>query len=162
MGAPVPISAVAATTSGGVSLRRRANSADSVPATIYEVTVQKALSQTFTDDLGPELFQEYLGGSGSSVLRTFELLIDKPDDPFWDNTSTSTHENRDAILGLALNDALGINHLLPMVDGECNRRMPYSQRVFLDGFDDVNRFDPSLVEVREVDVCVGPRYSLRS
>jgi penicillin amidase len=80
--------------------------ADSVAATIYEVTVQQALSETFSDDLGPDLFQEYLGGSGSSVLRAFDLLVDKPEDPFWDKTGTPAHENRDAILGLALSDAM--------------------------------------------------------
>jgi penicillin G amidase len=79
---------------------------DSVPATIYEVTVQKALSETFSDELGADLFAEYLGGNGSSVLQAFELLIDKPNDPFWDRTDTPARENRDAILELALNDAL--------------------------------------------------------
>src|SRR5207247_3635064 len=54
-------------------------SANSAAAAIYEVTVQDALSETFSDELGGDLFGEYLDSAGRTTWRAFELLLDKPD-----------------------------------------------------------------------------------
>ncbi len=81
-------------------------SADSVPASIYKVTVQRAISETFYDDLGQDLFQEYAGSNSVAVNRSFELLLDRPDDPFWDRTGTPQKEKRDDILLTSLNSAM--------------------------------------------------------
>jgi penicillin G amidase len=80
--------------------------ADSVVAAIYEVTVQRAISETFGDDMGRELFEQYLGGAGASSLRSLELLLDSPDDPFWDKQGTSAKETRDDVLLSSLNSAI--------------------------------------------------------
>lgn len=79
--------------------------ADSVPATIYEVTVQEALSQTLNDDLGINLLSEYMSTDGAEALRSLELMLDKPDDPFWDRTDTPQKETMNDTLLASLNSA---------------------------------------------------------
>jgi penicillin amidase len=79
--------------------------ADSATAAIYGVFSQRVLSETFSDELGDDIFYEYLAVSGSG-LRSLELLLDKPDDPFWDKTGTSEKERRDDILLSALTGSL--------------------------------------------------------
>jgi penicillin amidase len=81
-------------------------STESVAASIYEATVHTALSETLSDDLGLDLFVEYLGTGGSVVLRSFETLLDKPEDPLWDRSDTPTRESRDAILTRSLEGAV--------------------------------------------------------
>lgn len=81
-------------------------SADSSAASIYEVTVQQALSETLSDDLGTDLFVEYLGGSGSDVLQAFSNLVAHPEDPLWDNSTTPAKESRDDILTSSLTAAV--------------------------------------------------------
>jgi penicillin amidase len=82
-------------------------SAESSAATVYELTVQKALSETYSDDLGFELFVGYLGGSTTYAMRGFELLVDAPNDPFWDREDTSDKvERRDDILLVSFEKAV--------------------------------------------------------
>jgi len=80
--------------------------ADSTTAAIYGVFSQRVLSETFGDELGEDLLIEYLAVGGASGLRSFELLLDKPEDPFWDRTGTSEKEKRDDILLAALTGSL--------------------------------------------------------
>lgn len=81
-------------------------SAESAAAAVYEVTIQTAISETFSDDLGFGLFVEYAGSGGNTALRSLEVLLDKPDDPFWDRTDTPDRERRDDILLRSLNRGL--------------------------------------------------------
>lgn len=80
---------------------------DSPAASIYEVTLNRAFSDTLGDDLGQDLLVEYLGSSGSSVLAAFEGLVNKPGDPFWDDVTTLAKETRDGILTKSLTEAVG-------------------------------------------------------
>ena len=80
-------------------------STDSVAATVYELSVQKAISETYMDDLGEDLFYQYLGEGGNSVLRGFQMLLTKPDDHLWHN-GTAGKETRNDILTKALTDAV--------------------------------------------------------
>lgn len=79
---------------------------DSAAAAIYEVTAQKALSETYSDNLGLDLFGEYLDIEGSTVLQSFEQLLDKPQDPLWDRKETPQKETRDDILLASLTSAV--------------------------------------------------------
>jgi penicillin G amidase len=85
--------------------------ADSVPASIYEITVQQILTRTLSDELQGDdpnhnLFLQYLDGMDSEALWTIQSLMDTPDDPLWDNKQTTEKENRDTILLASLNGAL--------------------------------------------------------
>ena len=80
--------------------------AESAPAAVYEFVARQALTQTFADDLGDNLFASYVR-RGNSPMRALELLLDKPDDPLWDRVDTTQRERRDDTLGLALTAALG-------------------------------------------------------
>lgn len=79
---------------------------DSPEASIYEVTLNRALSDTLRDDLGVDLFDEYVSGSAPGIIQSFAQLFDKPDDPFWDRTDTPAKEKRDDILLSSLNNAV--------------------------------------------------------
>jgi penicillin amidase len=79
---------------------------DSTQAAIYEVTVTKALSETYADELGAPLLAEYIGTAGSISLQGFEALLASPDDPLWDRTTTSATERRDDVLTQSLTDAV--------------------------------------------------------
>ena len=80
--------------------------ANSPAAAIYQVMSQYAISQTLGDDLGAELYLEYIGVNGGAARRTFELLLDKPDDALWDRADTTQKEGRDDILLRSLSAAL--------------------------------------------------------
>jgi len=79
---------------------------DSPAASIYEVTLNRAFSETWGDELGEDLLVEYLGGNASAVLASFGNLVQNPSDPFWDNVTTSAKETRDDILTNSLTDAV--------------------------------------------------------
>ncbi|HEY6075024.1 MAG TPA: penicillin acylase family protein, partial [Anaerolineales bacterium] len=71
---------------------------DSVSAAIYEVFYQKVLSETLSDDLGTDLYAEYLSVEGWGAMQAVAQLLSKPDDPFWDKSGTDQKEKRDDIL----------------------------------------------------------------
>lgn len=79
--------------------------ADSVAASIYEVTYNKILTQTLGDELGSSLFLQYVDGMGGEALNTLENLMDNPNDPLWDRKDTPQVEKRDDIIALSLNQA---------------------------------------------------------
>jgi penicillin amidase len=94
-------------------------SAESTQAAAYEFTMQRAISETFGDELGHTLLGEYVGIAGTTVERSLENLLDKANDPLWDRAvTTATIETRDEILrdslvmavsdmGQALGDNMG-------------------------------------------------------
>jgi penicillin G amidase len=79
---------------------------DSGPAAIYQFTATRAMSETFADELGQELFFGYATTSRSPI-RALELLLDRPDDPIWDRAGTPEKETRDDILVRSLTAGLG-------------------------------------------------------
>jgi penicillin amidase len=78
---------------------------DSAPAAAYEFIMRRTFTETFADELGQQLFLEYVTSSRNPA-RALELLLDKPDDPLWDRTDTPEKENRDAILLRALTGSM--------------------------------------------------------
>jgi penicillin G amidase len=74
---------------------------DSAGSAAYQATWRKVLELTFNDDL-PE---EYWPDGGSRWFEVFRVLIDHPDDPFWDIKGTNEIETADVILQQAMNDA---------------------------------------------------------
>ncbi len=73
--------------------------AESVPAAAYEFVIRNVISETFADELGTNLFGEYVVVGGNSTQRALENLLDSPNDPLWDSTvTTGTKEVRDDIL----------------------------------------------------------------
>lgn len=75
---------------------------NSATASIYEVWYMRALSETFSDELGLELYARYLDANGSEARVSLERLLQTPDDPWWDRTDTPERENRDTILTRSL------------------------------------------------------------
>ncbi|HKP54458.1 MAG TPA: penicillin acylase family protein [Chloroflexia bacterium] len=81
--------------------------ANSTPAAAYEFVMQRAISETFGDELGANLFEEYIVTTGNEAQRALENLLATPDDPLWDSTvTTATKETRNDILLFSLNAAV--------------------------------------------------------
>jgi penicillin amidase len=75
---------------------------DSAAAAYFNATYAAMLALTFRDEI-PEPFWPSGGGRWWVVM---DRLLDDPDDPFWDDTSTSgTVETRDDVLRAALRQA---------------------------------------------------------
>ncbi len=76
--------------------------ADSAPAAFYNAVYRHLLLRTFNDEL-PDGARPDAGDRWFEVVRN---LLDKPDDPYWDDVhTTGTKETRDDILRLAIKDA---------------------------------------------------------
>jgi penicillin amidase len=87
--------------------------ADSAAAAIYEITYHQILTRTLSDDLGrtfsleeTPLLIQYLDTFRGEALMTVANLLDKPDDPLWDDIETQATEKRDDILKAALTGAV--------------------------------------------------------
>ncbi|HEY0069198.1 MAG TPA: penicillin acylase family protein, partial [Chloroflexia bacterium] len=81
---------------------------DSVNAAVYEVFLQRVLTDTLSDDLGRDLFINYLDSVGTESWLAMGDLLAKPDDPLWDRKDTTDKkETRDDILLGSLNGAMG-------------------------------------------------------
>ena len=79
--------------------------ADSSAASIYQVTYLKLVENTFEDELGAELFGEYLGvaaGHHTALAR----IIGEADNPWFDDVTTAGRESRDDILQRSFAEAL--------------------------------------------------------
>ncbi|HLE83502.1 MAG TPA: penicillin acylase family protein [Thermoanaerobaculia bacterium] len=79
--------------------------ADSPGAALYQVWFYFLWSQIFGDELGPELIDDYrfLGIAQAPFLVA---LMAAPDSPWFDDVATPEREDRDAILGRALTEAV--------------------------------------------------------
>ena len=62
---------------------------DSAPAALFMIFWQNLVNNTFQDDL-PEYYHVGVGSGAKEITR---LLINSPDDPWWDDPSTSNQEN---------------------------------------------------------------------
>jgi penicillin amidase len=79
--------------------------ADSVAAAIYQVTYLKLIENTFGDELGGELFEEYLGAENLHHMALARIMEDA-DNPWFDDVTTPQRETRDDILGQSFAQAL--------------------------------------------------------
>src|SRR5579859_4151513 len=59
-------------------------STDSVAATIYEVTREQVLTDTFADELGGSLAGEYLDTASGAANELIYTLLDDPQNAWWD------------------------------------------------------------------------------
>jgi penicillin G amidase len=83
----------------------RVDRRDSVGASVFEATVFNLVLAAFGDDLGPELVEDYWGG-GATQRAAIGALLDRPNDPMWDDTSTAGRaETRDDVLQRAFEEA---------------------------------------------------------
>ncbi len=82
--------------------------ADSAAAAVYEVTYQQILTNTFADELGGSLAQEYFDNLWSAAGEHLDAMVGDPTNAWWDDTSTPAHETRDDILRKSLSAAVQI------------------------------------------------------
>ncbi|MEV5704054.1 penicillin acylase family protein [Actinoallomurus sp. NPDC052274] len=75
--------------------------ADSAPAAFYNAVYRHLLLRTFNDEL-PDGARPDGGDRWFEVLRN---LLNRPDDPWWDDVRTPARETRDDMLRLAVKDA---------------------------------------------------------
>lgn len=73
------------------------NFSGSTGAAIWNATWSNLLRLTFQDEF-PE---DYWPEGNSRYFEVFRQLLDRPDDAFWDDVTTSALENRDTILALS-------------------------------------------------------------
>lgn len=73
----------------------------SAGAAVYMATWRHLLANTFHDDL-PE---DYWPGGGSRWFEVMRHLLERPDDPWWDDITTPETETRDQILLQSMGDA---------------------------------------------------------
>ena len=81
------------------------NDADSTGAAIFQVFYLQLVKNTFADELGEELFAEYLG-AGTWNHIALESMIAEADNPWFDDVNTPERESRDDIVLRAFADAL--------------------------------------------------------
>ena len=74
---------------------------DSAGSAAYQAVWAHLLRLTFHDEI-PE---DYWPDGGSRWFTVMRELLERPDDPFWDNIRTETVENRDLILEQAMAEA---------------------------------------------------------
>jgi penicillin amidase len=83
----------------------RRDQRDSVGASVFEATVFHLVLAALGDELGPDLVEDYWGG-GATQRAAVGALLDRPNDPMWDDmTSAGRAETRDDILQRAFEAA---------------------------------------------------------
>ena len=73
------------------------NEIDSPGAAIFQVFYLQLVENTFADELGEELFEDYLDRDEFHHVA-LEWLMEQPDSPWFDDVSTSEVEGRDEIV----------------------------------------------------------------
>jgi penicillin amidase len=81
------------------------NDVDSLGATIFQVFYLQLVGNTFADELGAELFEDYLG-RGAFHHVALERLIEQPDSLWFDDVSTLEVEGRDEIVRRSFKGAI--------------------------------------------------------
>ncbi|HRT67913.1 MAG TPA: penicillin acylase family protein, partial [Bacteroidota bacterium] len=84
------------------------HSANSIQASIFNVMNSFILKNTFSDELGISLYNQYLW-FGSIPARKLQEIINQEDNPWFDNVNTKEVENRDFIVFQSYREA--INYL---------------------------------------------------
>ncbi len=78
---------------------------ESIPATIFNVAFVNLIRNTYLDEMGDLLFTHFLD-LPNAPIRNLSWLLDRPMNPWWDDTTTNGFENRDIILRRSLHDAI--------------------------------------------------------
>ena len=78
------------------------NFAGSTGAAIWNATWRNLLDLTFRGDV----HEDYMPDGNGRWFEVIRQLLDRPDDPFWDDPSTTPIEDRDTILVLAFHAAV--------------------------------------------------------
>jgi penicillin amidase len=83
----------------------RVDQRDSIGASVFEATFFHVMLNTFGDELGQDLIEDYWG-AGSTQRAAIGALLDRPNDAMWDDMSTADRvETRDDTLQRAFEDA---------------------------------------------------------
>ena len=80
-------------------------SSGAAPA-IYQAFYLEFLENTFKDDLGEELFREFLEFVELGFPGAIHSIVDDPASNWWDDKTTPTIEDRSAIIRQSFNDAV--------------------------------------------------------
>ena len=80
---------------------------DSTGAAIYHAFTLKLVENTFRDELGDELFEDYLGASGWHHLA-LERMAEDPTNPWFDDVNTPQAETLDDILAQSFTDGVDL------------------------------------------------------
>jgi penicillin amidase len=87
-------------------------SKDSVAACLFEVTYRRLMENIFRDELGEELFQEYIK-IAPFAPRAIRMMIRKGSSPWFDDVDTPEEETMEDIIALSLNQTLsGLKEVL--------------------------------------------------
>jgi penicillin amidase len=78
---------------------------DSVGACLFEVTFRKMMENIFKDELGEELFKEYLK-MFMFPPRAIRMMVRKGTSPWFDDVNTPAREDMEDIIARSLNQAL--------------------------------------------------------
>ena len=83
-------------------------SAESVEATVFNAFVTKLIGNTFTDELGAKIVDEFFKDLYVSIpVQWLIRYIDEPDGGFWDDVATKDRrETRDDVIVKSMKDAL--------------------------------------------------------
>jgi len=81
------------------------NEIDSPGATIFQVFYLQLVENTFADELGDELFEDYLGREEFHHVA-LERLMEQSDSPWFDDVSTAEVEGRDEIVQRSFKGAI--------------------------------------------------------
>lgn len=79
---------------------------DSGGAAIFEATFNELLTETFSDELGQELFSRFMDDKSVATNTLYRLLTDDRTSPFFDNVATEKRETFDDTLMKAFGDAI--------------------------------------------------------
>jgi len=79
---------------------------DSETAAIYETTYQQILTDTFADDLGGNLTEEYFASDATAAAMLLDKIVNDPQNAWWNDVTTPKKETRDDILLKALGEAV--------------------------------------------------------
>jgi penicillin amidase len=78
---------------------------DRVGASVFEALTYHVIEDTFGDELGPSLAQDYVS-AGPTQRAAIAMLLARPNDPMWNDIGTTERtETRDDILQRAFEDA---------------------------------------------------------
>lgn len=79
--------------------------AESIPATIFNVAFMKLIENTYKDEMGDTLYHEFIR-LANAPIRNLSWLVQRPNNLWWDNITTSGLETRNTILRLSLTEAV--------------------------------------------------------
>ncbi len=82
------------------------SSPDSGAAAIFEATFNELLTETFSDELGPELFSRLMDDKSVATNALYRLVTDDRTSAFFDNAATEKRETFDDTLMKAFGDAV--------------------------------------------------------